>query len=263
MVRNIFFFILISIVVNAEDIRYFQSFVRLTPETIVFDTEMDKELNVIVDSSLQSVIKDKKSFFEHYYKVYYVNSKPSYVKLIELKGNIYHVYGKIHKDENVTEVDKGIVLRFNKDGKEIYSNSSDGECNTSYGYDYKELKCILKDNLGKTNTYTIKYYFKNDILKKAIMYDNGEFSNYTIYSTYNDMKSIDYENILYYDKNGKYIDTKLKALEEAYEKTFLLDDKRKILKSIINRKIEISNIPDLNLTLEKKYFKKIDKLNGR
>jgi hypothetical protein len=262
MVKNIIFIILIVITIQAEDTKYFKSIIQY-PETIAFEGEMDKEFNIIVDSSLYRVIKDKKSSFQHYYKVYYKNSKPSYAKLIEIKGDSYHIYGKVYRDKNVTETDTNIIIKFNKKGKEIYSNSSNGECNTSYGQNYKEVKCISKDNLTKISTSTLKCYFENGVLKKTIMYNNGEFSNYAVYSTYGDMKSVDYENILYYDRNGKYIDMELSLLEKSYKETFLLNDKRKILESIISRKIEISNIPDLNLTLEEQYFEKIDKLNGR
>jgi len=230
MVKNIILILLITIFIKAEDIRYFKSISRLSQE-VIFEGKIDN-----------------KSLPQRYWKVYYKDKKLDYA---EFKG------------KNIKE--KNTIIKFNKDGKEVYSNTPNMECYISYGKQYKELNCTSKDKFSTIRTFREQYYFENDILKTIVRYENEKFSNYAIYSTLVDGRSIDYYNILFYDKNGKYIDEDLKNLKESYAEisNFDFNKKSKILKLIMKRETEILDIPDLNLTLKKQYIKKIDRLNNR
>ena len=219
------------------------------------------------------ITEDNKTLFLNYHKVYYENSKPISAELIEICGNAYHYKRKLYKEKNVTEISKGIVAKFNKDGKVNYSYDpySGQTCTRFYGKQYLEDKCFsknvdMKNGFLKRKDYKKKQYFENDVLKKIIWYDeNNTITGYAIINKNQellDMADLNYDEMLLYDKDGKLIDAELESLINKLNKESTnLNEKRELLNAIIKRRAELGS--DLNLTLEQQFFKKIDKLNKR
>ena len=69
-----------------------------------------------------------------------------------------------------------------------------------------------------------------------------------------------------YSKSGQKIDSGLDHMKKLYVKNYAQFDeaKKKQFKSMIKeRERKLKDMPDLNLSLEKAYMDKIDKLNDR
>jgi len=256
-----------------SDIKYFTNYTFGTYENYngdrVFEEEILDDFKKIETSS--NIISETAGKYKLYgcYKVYYKNSKPIKAESIKLNG-YYILDEKIVKDKNATTLNQGTVFKFDKNGRETYSYDIDnGEtCSKKYLYQYIETHCYIRDKIKQQITkndapnYPLDHvdenYYKDNILKTVLSYENNKFTGYMTHE--NHKKS--YESKMFYDENGIYEDIELQALKDLYQKFDDDKNREKFAKLIKERKEEIKNIPDLNLTLEKQYIEKINKLNG-
>ena len=201
----------------------------ITSNYSIFEGEMKKEPIYI------------KNGFNTYFKVYYENNKPTKAE-------------KMYVENNTTKINLGTVFKFDKKGREVYfyETETDEKCVTFYGINYSEITCILNNEMRVT-----KNYYKNDSFIIAIDYIDNQIKTYT--KTKKDEEN--FIKTLYYNQNGKSRDLELEALYRL-EKRVTNKIKKKKIQKMIHLEIEKNkNTPDLNLTLEKQYIEKIDRLN--
>jgi len=214
-----------------------------------FRNELNKDLNPL-NQELFTILKNFKEVpLERYYKVYYQNNIPMKAELIRTIGYRY-IDGIIHHDKNLTKTNLGLVFQFDDKGREVYSYTIEtGEkCTTFYGVLYTERSCTLDNEVQIT-----KNYYENNKFRISIYYKNGILSQYI-----NTTSSC--------DKDGKPLNPILDNLKKVYRENSsdFSDSKKKLFQNMIKEEEEkIKNIPDLNLTLEKQYINKIDRLNNR
>lgn len=242
--------------------------------------ELNKEF-FLIGKMIPSFVKDlEKISISHLYKVYYTKNKPIQIELIKTKGYFYDK-GKMIKKKDFSIKNMGVIKRNDEEGREVYYyNFTTGEIVESfYGIQYTEIHTFIKDDLKKIEIKKrfpnyildrkIKFYYENNILKKAIVYEGNKIINYYIYNNLSkEDSSIQLgdksKNIIIYNAKGInikpniYYTLKLKRLKKRY-----LKENRKEIRDSIIKLEKILNVPDLNLTLEQQYFDKIDRLNNR
>ena len=229
----------------------------------IFSNELDKNLYPLKDTSFFSYINglttrvstdSEKGVkldipLEFFYKVYYENNIQRKADLIKLSGYAY-VDGVLHIDKNATKINEGVAVKFDNKGRGIYRYSFEtGEsCRTFYAIQYEEIICTSNKEVSP-----IKNYYEDNQLRIAMYYQNSEFLYYAT------LKGA-------YSKSGQKIDSGLDHMKKLYVKNYAQFDeaKKKQFKSMIKeRERKLKDMPDLNLSLEKAYMDKIDKLNGR
>jgi len=265
IINKIFFiyFLLTNFLTGEEKIRYFLDYSSPSSNKVcntlnIFQLEIDNTLNSINgfnEIQWMNTLKSKKLL--GYYKVYYKYSKPIKVEEVNVSG-YYYKNGKIHQDKNSTKLNLGIIAKFDDYGRTVYSyNIKTSEmCKIFYGIEYNEKNCSLNGELKK-----VKKYYESNQLKISIKYIFEEIVEFSKVKIELDGTRI----VLDYDGSGRAIDIYLNHLKTIYENSYSLTQKSKeeFQKLINKQENKLKNIPDLNLTLEKQYFDKIDRLNGR